>query len=110
MDISNQYNSLYRNDGDVDGDGMIDFTDVADEFGISGANKSSGYARGGNKTMGVALADFEMMGPRFSLWVTPKALPSCGVILRSRTVLEGGSRSDCKVPRAALILRHWLHR
>ena len=62
LDISNQYNSLYRNDGDVDGDGMIDFTDVADELGISGANKSSGYARGGNKTMGVALADFDNDG------------------------------------------------
>jgi len=62
LDISNQYNSLYRNDGDVDGDGMIDFTDVADELGISGANKGSGYARGGNKTMGVALADFDNDG------------------------------------------------
>ena len=62
LDISNQYNSLYRNDGDLDGDGMIDFTDVATELGISGANMSSGYVRGGNKTMGVALADFDNDG------------------------------------------------
>ena len=62
LDISNQYNSLYRNDGDVDGDGMIDFTDVASELGLSGANMSTGYARGGNKTMGVALADFDNDG------------------------------------------------
>ena len=41
---------------------MIDFTDVATELGISGANMSSGYVRGGNKTMGVALADFDNDG------------------------------------------------
>ena len=52
LDISNQYNSLYRNDGDVDGDGILDFTDVAEEIGISGTNK----------TMGVALADFDNDG------------------------------------------------
>jgi hypothetical protein len=48
----NQYNSLYRNDGDVDGDGILDFTDVATELGIAGANK----------TMGTALADFDNDG------------------------------------------------
>ena len=52
LDISNQYNSLYRNDGDVDGDGILDFTDVAAEIGISGTNK----------TMGAALADFDNDG------------------------------------------------
>ena len=50
--ISNQYNSLYRNDGDIDGDGILDFTDVATELGIAGANK----------TMGAALADIDNDG------------------------------------------------
>ena len=52
LDISNQHNSLYRNDGDVDGDGVLDFTDVAAEIGIAGMNK----------TMGAALADFDNDG------------------------------------------------
>ncbi|MBN17852.1 MAG: hypothetical protein CMB37_06835 [Euryarchaeota archaeon] len=47
--VSLQYNSLYRNDGDLDGDGHIDFTDVAEEIGLSGTNK----------TMGVAMADYD---------------------------------------------------
>ena len=52
LDIYNQHNSLYRNDGDVDGDGVLDFTDVAAEIGIDGMNK----------TMGAALADFDNDG------------------------------------------------
>ena len=86
LDISNQYNSLYRNDGDVDGDGMIDFIDVADELGISGANKSSGYARGGNKTMGVALADFDNDGDLDLLLAHANAAPQ---LWRNTAVEEG---------------------
>ena len=86
LDISNQYNSLYRNDGDVDGDGMIDFTDVADELGLSGANKSTGYARGGNKTMGVALADFDNDGDLDLLLAHANAAPQ---LWRNTAVEEG---------------------
>ena len=93
LDISNQYNSLYRNDGDVDGDGMIDFTDVADEFGISGANKSSGYARGGNKTMGVALADFDNDGDLDLLLAHANAAPQ----LWRNTAVEDGLGGWLKV-------------
>jgi len=50
--ISSQYNSLYRNDGDTNGDGYIEFTDVAAEIGLSDDNK----------TMGVALADYDNDG------------------------------------------------
>ena len=106
LDISNQYNSLYRNDGDVDGDGMIDFTDVADELGISGANKSSGYARGGNKTMGVALADFDNDGDLDlilahanaapQLWRNTAVEEGLGGWLKVRLQgTEGGSNSHC---------------
>ena len=45
----NQFNSLYRNDGDTNGDGFLDFTNVAIDFGIAGSNK----------TMGAALADYD---------------------------------------------------
>ena len=93
LDISNQYNSLYRNDGDVDGDGMIDFTDVADELGISGANKSSGYARGGNKTMGVALADFDNDGDLDLLLAHANAAPQ----LWRNTAVEDGLGGWLKV-------------
>ena len=86
LDISNQYNSLYRNDGDVDGDGMIDFTDVADELGLSGANKSTGYARGGNKTMGVALADYDNDGDLDLLLAHANAAPQ---LWRNTAVEEG---------------------
>ena len=93
LDISNQYNSLYRNDGDVDGDGMIDFIDVADELGISGANKSSGYARGGNKTMGVALADFDNDGDLDLLLAHANAAPQ----LWRNTAVEDGLGGWLKV-------------
>ena len=93
LDISNQYNSLYRNDGDIDGDGMIDFTDVADELGISGANKSSGYARGGNKTMGVALADFDNDGDLDLLLAHANAAPQ----LWRNTAVEDGLGGWLKV-------------
>ena len=93
LDISNQYNSLYRNDGDVDGDGMIDFTDVADELGISGANKSSGYARGGNKTMGVALADFDNDGDLDLILAHANAAPQ----LWRNTAVEDGLGGWLKV-------------
>jgi len=84
---------LYRNDGDVDGDGMIDFTDVADELGISGANKSSGYARGGNKTMGVALADFDNDGDLDLLLAHANAAPQ----LWRNTAVEDGLGGWLKV-------------
>ncbi|MEE2748130.1 MAG: CRTAC1 family protein [Candidatus Thermoplasmatota archaeon] len=45
----NQFNSLYRNDGDTNGDGFLDFTNVAIDYGIAGSNK----------TMGAALADYD---------------------------------------------------
>ena len=45
----NQFNSLYRNDGDTNGDGFLDFTNVAMDYGIAGSNK----------TMGAALADYD---------------------------------------------------
>lgn len=93
LDISNQYNSLYRNDGDIDGDGMIDFTDVADELGLSGANKSSGYARGGNKTMGVALADFDNDGDLDLLLAHANAAPQ----LWRNTAVEDGLGGWLKV-------------
>ena len=88
LDISNQYNSLYRNDGDLDGDGMIDFTDVASELGISGANMSTGYTRGGNKTMGVALADFDNDGDLDLLMAHANGPPQ---LWRNTAVEEGGS-------------------
>ena len=56
--VSNQYNSLYRNDGDTDGDGQIEFTDVANEIGLSETD-GDGLQKSGNKTMGAALADYD---------------------------------------------------
>lgn len=56
--VSNQYNSLYRNDGDTDGDGRIEFTDVASEVGLSELGVDGLY-QPGNKTMGAALADYD---------------------------------------------------
>ena len=92
--ISNQYNSLYRNDGDIDGDGILDFTDVATELGIAGANK----------TMGAALADIDNDGdldllmahsdspPR--LWRNTAADEGAGGWLKVRLQgVEGGSNS-----------------
>ncbi|MEE3310896.1 MAG: CRTAC1 family protein [Candidatus Thermoplasmatota archaeon] len=92
--ISNQYNSLYRNDGDIDGDGILDFTDVATELGIAGANK----------TMGAALADIDNDGdldllmahsdspPR--LWRNTAADEGVGGWLKVRLQgVEGGSNS-----------------
>ena len=92
--ISNQYNSLYRNDGDIDGDGILDFTDVATELGIAGANK----------TMGAALADIDNDGdldllmahsdspPR--LWRNTAADEGAGGWLKVQLQgVEGGSNS-----------------
>ncbi|MCH2637484.1 MAG: CRTAC1 family protein [Candidatus Thalassarchaeum sp.] len=92
--ISNQYNSLYRNDGDIDGDGILDFTDVATELGFAGANK----------TMGAALADIDNDGdldllmahsdspPR--LWRNTAADEGAGGWLKVRLQgVEGGSNS-----------------
>ena len=56
--VSNQYNSLYRNDGDLDGDGQIEFTDVAAEIGFAELDLEGLY-KPGNKTMGAALADYD---------------------------------------------------
>jgi hypothetical protein len=81
--ISNQYNSLYRNDGDVDGDGFLDFTDVATELGIAGANK----------TMGVALGDFDNDGDLDILMAQSDSPPR----LWRNTAVEDGSGGWLKV-------------
>ena len=81
--ISNQYNSLYRNDGDVDGDGHLDFTDVATEFGIAGTNK----------TMGAALADYDNDGDLDILM----AHSDSPMILWRNTAVEDGSGGWLKV-------------
>ena len=81
--ISNQYNSLYRNDGDVDGDGHLDFTDVAADFGIAGTNK----------TMGAALADYDNDGDIDILM----AHSDSPVILWRNTAVEEGSGGWLKV-------------
>ena len=81
--ISNQYNSLYRNDGDIDGDGVLDFTDVASDLGIAGANK----------TMGTALADYDNDGDLDILM----AHSDRQVILWRNTAVEDGSGGWLKV-------------
>ncbi|MEE2759764.1 MAG: CRTAC1 family protein [Candidatus Thermoplasmatota archaeon] len=104
LDYSNQYNSLYRNDGDTNGDGLVDFTDVATDLGISGADMSSGNPRGGNKTMGVALADFDNDGDLDLLMAHANAPPQLwrntaveenlgGWLKVSLQGVEGGSNS-----------------
>ena len=81
--ISNQYNSLYRNDGDVDNDGILDFTDVAAELGIAGANK----------TMGAALADFDNDGDLDLLMAHSDSPPR----LWRNTAVEDGAGGWLKV-------------
>ena len=81
--ISNQYNSLYRNDGDVDGDGYLDFTDVATELGIAGSNK----------TMGAALGDYDNDGDLDILM----AHSDRTVMLWRNTAVEDGSGGWLKV-------------
>jgi hypothetical protein len=45
-------NTLYRNEGDTDGDGVLDFVDISNEIGLrTGTN--------GNKTMGVSIFDYD---------------------------------------------------
>ncbi|MDG1525982.1 MAG: CRTAC1 family protein [Candidatus Thalassarchaeaceae archaeon] len=81
--ISNQFNSLYRNDGDLDGDGHLDFIDVAAELGISGTNK----------TMGTALADYDNDGD-LDILMAHSDRP---VILWRNTAVEDGSGGWLKV-------------
>jgi len=48
-------NTLYRNDGDIDGDGFVNFVDISGEIGLrTGTN--------GNKTMGVSIFDYDNDG------------------------------------------------
>ena len=48
-------NTLYRNDGDIDGDGFVNFVDISGEIGLrTGIN--------GNKTMGVSIFDYDNDG------------------------------------------------
>jgi hypothetical protein len=81
--IYGQSNSLYRNDGDVDGDGVIDFTDVAEELGIAL----------GNKTMGAALADYDGDGDLDLLM----AHSDSGLRLFRNTAVEDGTGGWLKV-------------
>lgn len=81
--ISNQYNSLYRNDGDLNGDGIPDFTDVAGELGIAGTNK----------TMGTALADYDNDGD-LDILMAHSDRP---VILWRNTAVEDGTGAWLKV-------------
>ena len=48
-------NTLYRNDGDIDGDGYVNFVDISGEIGLrTGFN--------GNKTMGASIFDYDNDG------------------------------------------------
>ena len=81
--ISNQYNSLYRNDGDINGDGIPDFTDVAGDLGIAGTNK----------TMGTALADYDNDGD-LDILMAHSDRP---VMLWRNTAVEDGTGGWLKV-------------
>jgi len=96
--ITDQNNSLYRNDGDIDGDGMVEFTDVAPELGLAGVYK----------TMGATIIDHDddgdmdiMMGNSdapLMLFENDAADIAAGhwlkVRLEGRGVDEGGSNLD----------------